>query len=377
LILPALTTLVVGAGAVFLPSAFAAAPAPAPADAPETGAAETSAAPADPAVRVRPVRKTPRQLRALWTPERLREAADNPVDAPVARPGVAPKVATNSALAEEPTQTASAAAVPPKNAAAKPNSAVSAQATVSASQRVSNVSTWPTSAVGRLYFMNEAETEWFTCTATAISTRNKNAAWTAGHCLHRGSGGNAGWFTNHIFIPAYDGRGSNTYGWWYGASLIASDAWTNRGDTKDSDMGAIILTPPGSATLEDTVGAWGYTFGGSTAYANVRTYGYPEKGYNRPAADFAGGEHMMFCEGNTIDSATSSATDDRLKMSCDMGAGSSGGPLATGIGTTNIRIVGTNSHRESDSKGVYVNNWLFSSNHNGIAVSVINRINNS
>ncbi|MCA2218437.1 trypsin-like serine peptidase [Jidongwangia harbinensis] len=366
MILPALTTLVVGAGAVFIPSAFAA-------PGPSSDAVEPSATPADPPVTVRVEQKTPAQLRAIWTPERLRQAEANPVDVPAAPPAGAPKAA-DDADETAPTLSASAPAVAPK--AARSTASVSAQATVSVSQRVPNPRARPTSAVGRLYFQDAKEEGYYTCTATAITSRNKNTAWTAGHCVHRGSGGESGWYRNHIFIPARDGYDTGPYGYWYGSRTLVPTAWPTRGDTKDSDMGAIVLTPPGSTTLEDAVGAYGYTFGGSTAYASVRTYGYPEKGYNRPDSDFAEGEYMMFCEGNTVDAATSSATDDRLRMSCDMGAGSSGGPLATGVGTNNIRIVGTNSSRDIQN-GKYINNWLYSSNHGANAVELINRVNNS
>jgi V8-like Glu-specific endopeptidase len=78
--------------------------------------------------------------------------------------------------------------------------------------------------------MNQAETEFYSCSATSIASNTKNAVWTAGHCLHEGSGGSAGWFTNHIFIPAYE-TNSNPFGWCYGISLLATAGWTNGRDS--------------------------------------------------------------------------------------------------------------------------------------------------
>lgn len=319
------------------------------------------------------VGKSPQRLRAVWTPERLRLAAANSqYDTPALPPGSAP-----SGKAPKPAAApaVSAAAVPPaKYPAAKPGAGVSAEATVSVSRRVSNVAAWPHSAIGRLFYSSQDESQWFSCSATAIVSNGRNAVWTAGHCLHQGSGGDAGWRANHIFIPAY-GFNSNPYGWWYGVSLLATNGWTDGGDLYDADMGALIVVPEtGSANLQDTVGGFGYTFNGGTAYTNARSYGYPAVGYNRPPSDFNDGEYMMYCEGNTVDAANLNPFDDRLKLQCDMGGGASGGPYVTGIGSS-PRIVGANSHRDADANGNYVNNSLYSSNHGGNAAAVIDGVN--
>ncbi|MFI6231112.1 hypothetical protein ACIBCR_27815 [Micromonospora echinospora] len=348
---------------------------------PSAAATPTEATPAtEPTaygVDTRPVGKTPAQLRAFWTPERLEAALRNPADARPVRAGDLTGQGTgNRRAAEVAPPTASAAAVPPAGATtARPP--LSTQATVSVSQRVSNPAAWPTSAVGRLFYSNQAETEWYTCSGTSIVSTGGNAVWTAGHCLHQGSGGNSGWMANHVFIPAY-GFNSNPYGWFFGVSIIAPSAWTDGADLEGSDVGALLVVPEtGSNSLLTTVGGWGYQFNGATAYSNARSYGYPVIGYNRPASDFADGEYMMYCEGNTSDADNLNPFDDRLRLSCDMGGGASGGPLVINVGSSNIQIVGTNSHRNVDNNGNYNNNWLYSSNHGGTAASVINAVNNS
>ncbi|MFV2111728.1 trypsin-like serine peptidase [Micromonospora sp. LOL_025] len=293
------------------------------------------------------------------------------------RPGTAPKAGAEALRAKaETAPTATADAVPPDNWVPRPSSSPSiSPLAVSVSQRVSNTYVQPQSAVGRIFFSNQAETEFYTCSGTSITSTTRNAVWTAAHCLHQGSGGEAGWFANHVFIPAYS-NGSDPFGWYFGLSIIASNDWINGGDLKDSDMGAMIVVPEDGLDLQGRVGGWGYTFGGGTAFTNARSYGYPVIGYNRPDSDFAEGEYMMFCEGNIVDAANLNPLDDRLRMNCDMGGGASGGPMATGVGTSGgPRIVGVNSHRNVDSNGNYNNNYLFSANHGSTAVSIINAVN--
>ncbi|MFV2028176.1 hypothetical protein O7543_17205 [Solwaraspora sp. WMMA2080] len=318
--------------------------------------------------------KTPQQLRTFWTPERLRQAAANP--APTPEPQAKSKGGKKGTSAgAETSLTAWATPEPPvhfKNT----RPPIEALATVSVSQRVSNVSSWPTSAVGRLFYSNQAETQWFTCSGTSISTNNQNSVWTAAHCLHAGSGGSAGWYRNFIFIPAYS-FSSNPYGWFTGVSVLAHNDWTNGGDTTSSDMGILTVSPPsGSPNLTNRVGAWGYRFIGETGFTNARSYGYPALGYNRPDSDFADGEYMMYCEGDTTDAANLNPFDNRIQMNCDMGGGASGGPMAINV-SSSPTIVGTNSHRYADSLGNYADIRLFSSNHSLIASALINHINNS
>ncbi|MEV4707809.1 hypothetical protein [Actinoplanes sp. NPDC049316] len=326
-------------------------------------------------MQAKPTNKTPRQLRAFWTPQRLREAIRNSgTDAAVPPAGGVGGTSTSRPTAVAGPGSAAPAA-PPKNSAALRGKAATAElaAAVTASRRVSNVAAWPMSAVGRLFYTDATETEWFACSATSIATNNRNSVWTAAHCLHAGPGGD--WRRNHVFIPAYSNN-SNPYGWWYGVSVLALDSWIEDRDYESSDLGALIVVPEtGSANLQDTVGGWGHNFRGGTAYTNARSFGYPASGYNRPDSDFFNGEYMMYCEGNTIDADNNNPFDDRIRMSCDMGGGASGGPIATGVGSSNVQIVGSNSHRDGDANGNYVNNHLYSSNHYNNAAVVINALN--
>ncbi|TGA96249.1 hypothetical protein [Streptomyces sp. MZ04] len=63
--------------------------------------------------------------------------------------------------------------------------------------------------------------------------------------------------------------------------------------------------------------------------------------------------------------------DNRLEMDCDMGAGSSGGPMFT----PSWQLVGANSHHDVDDNNQRVNDNLYSSEHGSEAVKVIDAIN--
>jgi hypothetical protein len=59
---------------------------------------------------------------------------------------------------------------------------------------------YPNRTVGKLFFTDSATELNFVCSASVIRLR---IVLTAGHCVHRGSGGNAGFYTNFVFVPAF------------------------------------------------------------------------------------------------------------------------------------------------------------------------------
>jgi hypothetical protein len=62
--------------------------------------------------------------------------------------------------------------------------------------------------------------------------------------------------------------------------------------------------------------------------------------------------------------------DNRLKMDCDMGEGSSSGPFLSGF-PQNIKLIGANSHTSGDPR----DSDLFSSEHANHAIAVLNAVN--
>ncbi|MFE2729149.1 hypothetical protein [Kitasatospora sp. NPDC059327] len=128
------------------------------------------------------------------------------------------------------------------------------------------------------------------------------------------------------------------------------------------------------AEVQDWLGAYGYRFNGAADIDGVTSLGYPANGYNRPDSDFHDAAKAMYCHGNAVDAGNWNPFDDRLRLSCDMGHGASGGPIIVGFGGNN-QIVGANSHRMVDSNNNWTDNYLYSSNHGGNATGLINWLN--
>lgn len=59
---------------------------------------------------------------------------------------------------------------------------------------------YPWRTAGKLFFTFDGQS-WFSCTASLIG---RGHIVTAGHCLHEGGNGAAGWYQQAYFVPAYD-----------------------------------------------------------------------------------------------------------------------------------------------------------------------------
>src|SRR5262249_27597247 len=84
---------------------------------------------------------------------------------------------------------------------------------------------YPYRPVGILLFRDPATGADGYCSAAAVAPR---LVLTAGHCVHRGSGGQNGFYTNFMFIPAYR-NGTAPFGAadWYGVAV--TNTWVNGG----------------------------------------------------------------------------------------------------------------------------------------------------
>ena len=194
---------------------------------------------------------------------------------------------------------------------------------------------FPYSTVGVLFFSQKGTD--YRCSAASIGN---NALWTAGHCVHDGSGSVDGWSYNVIFAPAYK-NGSTPFGTWTFYDLVTRVAWFSGGDFR-FDIGGVILEPNASdQTVNEVVGSLGfaYNLNPNQHWFNI---GYP---VNAPFD----GKTMQIC-------AASFAKNDPyytsfpqpMAMGCDMTPGSSGGPWIINFsgspGNTNY-INGNNSYR--------------------------------
>jgi V8-like Glu-specific endopeptidase len=85
---------------------------------------------------------------------------------------------------------------------------------------------YPYRTVGKLFFRQPGEGDKL-CSASVIKPR---LILTAGHCVHKGSGGNSGFFTNFLFIPAFRDAKAPYGRWDWGWAITTSD-WMMGGGT--------------------------------------------------------------------------------------------------------------------------------------------------
>ncbi|MFE3140734.1 trypsin-like serine peptidase [Streptomyces scopuliridis] len=336
------------------------------------GEQDATASPA--AAAVATAKKTAKDLDAYWTPQRMKAAEEIP--APAALSGTRSGERTAARQLSATGISASADAVVPKGATPRPLGSVGTQAAdISVSQRWPGPTTsWPLNVVGKL-FATLPDGRDGQCSASVIVSNTGSALWTAAHCVHEGKNNENGFFSNVTFAPAYHG-GQTPWGKWEADKLIVPTSWAD-GDFDrqlDADMGSVVLKPLAPyGKIQDAMGAYGYQFSFNTDYSDVLTFGYPSEGYQRPDSDFYDAEYLMYCYGNTEDAFPGFPLDNRLKMDCDMGRGSSGGPFLTG-NLEDIKIVGANSHTNGAGTDRQ-NDDLFSSEHANHAIGVINAVN--
>ncbi|THA38734.1 hypothetical protein [Streptomyces sp. A1547] len=348
-------------------------------------AGETPAAPAVPAVTVGKQATDPQKVRDFWTPERVKKALANEKgdqsvvarDAKAAADKAASEATDTAGRARGAGLTAEAPQVRPakKTGTASTMAAAADVPEMPVARKVPFPQNSPATVVGKIVFIDDAGKE-HGCTGASIAADGNNTVWTAGHCVHPGDGrGSDGFYDLVLFIPGYKedptspGDYQAPWGEWAARSFVAPQAWTRDKDYEEGDLAAFTVSAPtGYTNLTDTVGALGYKFGYGSDWSDIIDSGFPGEGFNRTDMD---GYTQFYCTGDVVDAVDWYPWDNRLEMDCDMGAGASGGPMATPEG----RIVGANSHVETDDNDVRINDNLYSSDHGDQAVAVINAIN--
>ncbi len=152
-----------------------------------------------------------------------------------------------------------------------------------------------------------------TCTATVVSSENRDTVVTAGHCLKDGT---RSWADNWTFVPGYD-EGEEPYGRYVAREMFVPPEWSDQAD--DSfDLGMAVLHTTDGKHVQDRTGAQRIAFGGNSEQQTY-AFGYPTTG----AFD---GRALNFCAGRpeADDRGTTSSG-----MTCAMTEGSSGGPWMT------------------------------------------------
>ncbi len=195
-------------------------------------------------------------------------------------------------------------------------------------------SVFPYSTVGVLFFTQNSTD--YRCSAAAIGN---NALWTAGHCVHDGSGSESGWSDNVVFAPAYK-NGNTPFGTWTFYDVLTSDEWYTSSDFRYDFGGVILELNASDQTVDEVVGSLGFAYNLSPKQ-HWFNFGYPS---NSPFD----GKTMQICAGSFARNDPFYSFPMPMAMGCDMTPGSSGGPWIvefSGIpGTTNY-INGNNSYR--------------------------------
>lgn len=178
--------------------------------------------------------------------------------------------------------------------------------------------TFPVSTIGKLFFSQNGLN--YVCSASVI---HKSTLATAGHCVHAGGGGAAGWSTNIIFCPGYNADGPDpVYGCWAGRSLATSSQWLNSRNV-DRDYGCIVTETTGT-TQADSIGnvtGWLGRAVNLPSKQSIFAWGYPA------GAPFSGNRiiAVVSTEWYQLNMNTSEAQLSKY-IGSDMTGGASGGP---------------------------------------------------
>ncbi|MUL37802.1 hypothetical protein BWI75_16065 [Gloeocapsopsis sp. AAB1 = 1H9] len=183
---------------------------------------------------------------------------------------------------------------------------------------------YPYRAVGKLFFTIPGQGD-FVCSGAVIKPR---IVLTAGHCVHSGSGGQKGFFTNFLFLPAYR-DGAAPYKSWSWSYVMTPDAWAK-----------------GNGVVPN-----------AADYAMIEINDLPFKGVNRKIGQVTGSlgfktfslfpNHATLLgypgnldNGNKMHQVTAQSfrtqTPNSVEYGSDMRGGSSGGPWIQNFGVASV-----------------------------------------
>ncbi len=172
-------------------------------------------------------------------------------------------------------------------------------------------SSFPYSAVGKLFFTQYGVN--YVCSGALVKG---HAFWTAGHCAHAGNNDPNGWSYNAIFVPQYY-YGSAPLGYCYVQNWWTPTDWYANGNPNGLDHdyagGNVSCDIPNITSYTGYMGlAWNQGYG-----QYWTALGYPQ------GAPFDGGRQIQ-CDSGLATYDFGSPTT--FGINCDMTGGSSGGP---------------------------------------------------
>ncbi|WP_228011141.1 trypsin-like serine peptidase [Nonomuraea phyllanthi] len=186
----------------------------------------------------------------------------------------------------------------------------------------------------------------FVCSASTVKSGNRDVVVTAGHCVKDGAGE---WAANWTFVPGYGTGGEQPYGQFAARRMFVAGPWSRGGDD-NYDVGMVALATSGGRHVADVVGTQEIAFNAARG-GQAFGFGYPAD----PPYD---GGHLVYCAGRLRADPYGQSRDQGL--SCDMTAGSSGGPWMTGFdpATGKGTITSLSSFKYSDDQGTMYGPYL-------------------
>lgn len=197
---------------------------------------------------------------------------------------------------------------------------------------LSYYNSYPYKTFGKVFFVQNGRN--YVCSGTVVNSENRSVIWTAGHCVHGGSGGR--YHSNWIFVPAYR-DGYTPFGKWAARSLSTTAGWASYGSFS-YDLGAAVVGPAADGSrLANRVGALGLTWN-QPYQQNWRAFGYP-------AASPFNGQRMYVCAAPTATLDYSNGSPATMGIGCDMTPGASGGGWTLGLSSSGGYVASVNSYK--------------------------------
>eukprot|EP00026_Physarum_polycephalum_P014054 Phypoly_transcript_14524.p1 GENE.Phypoly_transcript_14524~~Phypoly_transcript_14524.p1 ORF type:complete len:293 (+),score=30.21 Phypoly_transcript_14524:62-940(+) len=160
----------------------------------------------------------------------------------------------------------------------------------------------PISAVGRLFYTSKGQD--YSCSASVAGPR---VLWTAAHCVYDGV-----WATNVVFAPGYC-DGDAPFGSFAAHTMVVLDAWMRTSDFA-VDFGNVILVDE----IDEIVGRIQTRFNYDPRRISWSAMGYPSE------SPFDGNKNYL-CNSEEVQ-RDYRHLPPTLRIGCDAGGGTSGGP---------------------------------------------------
>jgi V8-like Glu-specific endopeptidase len=179
---------------------------------------------------------------------------------------------------------------------------------------------FPWRAVGVLFFTEPNVGDFRCSAATTYGGIALNIVWTAGHCV--ANGGNAAFYTNWVFCPAYKVMPHLVYGCWNWAFATTSNEWYYNGAlTRDYALVGVQPTGTKQATnVVSAVGGLGFAWNWGRDQ-NWEHWGYPA------ASPYDGNYQIVTQTEHRYDVATDSLGPPENSWGSPQTPGSSGSPV--------------------------------------------------